>query len=64
MGGRLLYGLLLYAAMTFEGVPLSATEMGGVRDMSSFFLALLPQIVLLGWPFALSARFALIIGNQ
>lgn len=54
-----LYGVLLYAVMNFVVVPLSAAEVGGAKDTASFLLALLPHIVLMGWPIAWLARFAL-----
>ncbi len=56
----LAYGLLLYAAMNYVVVPLSAADMGGNKDMTAFILALLPHIVLVGWPIAWLARFTLV----
>ena len=57
--GGLVYGLLLYAAMNFAVVPLSAAEVASPGDMTSFFLALLPHIAVVGWPIAWLARYAL-----
>ncbi len=54
-----LYGTLLYAVMNFVVVPLSAAEVGGAKDTASFLLALLPHIVLVGWPISWLARNAL-----
>lgn len=54
-----LYGLLLYAVMTFVVVPLSAATVGHPWDAMAIARALLPHVLLVGLPIAWLARLAL-----
>lgn len=53
-----LYGLLLYAVMTFVVVPLSAARVGHSSDVIAIVRALLPHVVLVGLPIAWLAQLA------
>jgi hypothetical protein len=54
-----LYGLLLYAVMTYVVVPLSAAPAGGARNPLWVACSVLAHVVLVGWPCAWFARRAL-----
>lgn len=49
------YGLLLYVAMNYLIVPLSAAPMRAPTGVGAL-VALIPHIVLIGWPFAWFTR--------
>lgn len=54
-----LYGVLLFVAMNFVVVPLSAAPMPPPKDLASIVIALLPHVLLVGLPIAWLARLAL-----
>lgn len=53
-----LYGLLLYAVMTYLVVPLSAAPAGGGGNRLWVACSVLAHVVLVGWPCAWAARRA------
>ena len=53
-----LYGLLLYAVMTYVVVPLSAAPAGGAGNGLWIACSVLTHVVLVGWPCARFARRA------
>lgn len=55
-----LYGLLLYAVMTYVVVPLSAAPAGGAGNRLWITCSVLAHVVLVGWPCAWAARRALL----
>lgn len=53
-----LYGLLLYAVMTYLVVPLSAAPAGGTGNRLWITSSVLAHVALVGWPCAWAARRA------
>ena len=53
-----LYGLLLYAVMTYLVVPLSAAPAGGAGNRLWVSSSVLAHVALVGWPCAWAARRA------
>lgn len=53
-----LYGLLLYAMMTYLVVPLSAAPAGGTGNRLWIACSVLAHVALVGWPCAWAARRA------
>lgn len=53
-----LYGVLLFVAMNFVVVPLSAAPMPPPEELAAIAIALLPHVLLVGLPIAWLARLA------
>ena len=59
-----IYGLLLYAVMTYVVVPLSAAPAGGAGNRVWVSCSVLAHVMLVGWPCAWAARRAFLDRGQ